>query len=73
MGDILFYTFFFGIPAVALIWFVISLITFCRTDKSSSERKPRKALLIVSGCVAGVLVLALISFAILSMLVIMNM
>lgn len=71
--EVLIYFIYFGIPAAAVIWFVISLILFLRTDKSNPKRQTRKILVIVSACVAGFLVAALILLMILVMFDISHM
>ena len=62
------YLIFFGIPVGALIWFIVSLILFFRTDKSNAKlRKKRLILLIISAVTAGILVLSVASIMIMLM------
>ncbi len=68
------YLIFFGIPIGALIWFIVSLILFFRTDKSNAKlRKKRLILLIISAVTAGVLVLSVASIMIMLMFAISHM
>ncbi len=68
------YLIFFGIPIGALIWFIVSLILFFRTDKSNAKlRKNRLILLIISAVTAGVLVLSVASIMIMLMFAISHM
>lgn len=53
-----FYAMFFIPSLAAIIWFIVSLIKYKRTDKSSLKLCIRQKLTIVSGCVAGALFLA---------------
>lgn len=46
----------FGPSAAGIIWFIVSLVMFLRTEKGSPKYKGRKALLIVSACAASVIV-----------------
>lgn len=68
------YLIFFGIPIGALIWFIVSLILFFRTDKSNAKlRKKRLILLIISAVTAGILVLSVASIMIMLMFAISHM
>ncbi len=68
------YLIFFGIPVGALIWFIVSLILFFRTDKSNAKlRKKRLILLIISAVTAGILVLSVASIMIMLMFAISHM
>mgnify|MGYP001138420268 FL=1 len=72
--SIIIYLIFFGIPIGALIWFIVSLILFFRTDKSNAKlRKKRLILLIISAVTAGVLVLSVASIMIMLMFAISHM
>ena len=72
--SIIIYLIFFGIPIGALIWFIVSLILFFRTDKSNAKlRKERLILLIISAVTAGVLVLSVASIMIMLMFAISHM
>ncbi len=76
MGDFLFYFVFFGPPLAAVIWFVISLILLIRIKKSDPN-DPKlgrcRILAIVSGCIAGALVIALALLIMLFMLAMAHM
>lgn len=72
--SIIIYLIFFGIPIGALIWFIVSLILFFRTDKSNAKlRKKRLILLIISAVTAGILVLSVASIMIMLMFAISHM
>lgn len=53
-----FYAMFFIPSFSAIIWFIVSLIKYKRTDNSSPKLRIRQKLTIVSGCAAGSLFLA---------------
>lgn len=72
--SIIIYLIFFGIPIGALIWFIVSLILFFKTDKSNAKlRKKRLILLIISAVTAGILVLSVASIMIMLMFAISHM
>ena len=70
---ILVYAIVFGPPAASLIWFVTSLILFCKTPKESEKRHKRKTMLIVSGIVAAFFLIIIVGLWILLMIAIANM
>ena len=60
---------FFVIPIATIIWFVVSLVAFNNCPKESvEERKNKKALLIASSIVSGLIIAAylflIISFSV---------
>ena len=64
---------FFGIPAAAVVWFIVSLILFLGTPKESEKRKKRKLSLILSAIIAGIFVLIVAGFFLLLMIAVANM
>lgn len=62
-----------GPAVVGIIWFVISLVMFKRTEKDSPKYKGRKVMLIVSACTAGAVVLATVSLMILFFIAVTHM
>lgn len=65
---------FFGVPAAMLIWFMVSLILMLKTPKENTEkRRRRKIMTIVSGVIAGILVLVIGGFIALLALAVANM
>ena len=63
-----------GVPAAALIWFIVSLISFLKTDKSNCEKySRRKKWLIISAIPAGLLLICVIALMIIIMLSISHM
>lgn len=63
--EILIYLLFWGLPALSVLWFCVSLINFLRTDKQDLElRKKRKILLIISSILMVIFVGGLIAIII---------
>ena len=57
---------FFAIPIATLVWFIVSLVAFIKCPKEKNEeRKNKKALLIASSIINGLVIAAYI-FLILS-------
>lgn len=62
------------VPLAILIWFIVSLVLFIKCpDEDTDRRKKLKIMLIVSGVVLGLLILAIIALIIILSLAIMNM
>ena len=48
----------FGPSFAAIVWFIISLVMYKSTDKSSPKHRTYRILAIVSGSIAGAVVIA---------------
>lgn len=71
--DLLFYAM-FGLPVLAAIaFFVVSLVLFVKTPKDAPKRKTRKVLFIVSAVLMGVIIAAIVGFAIIFTMALMHM
>lgn len=76
-SEILMYALYFGLPAVSLLWFGISLYRYSiakhrmkrgKRQYSDQEMKRRKLWLIISAVLLGVLALIVLSFVVLLMM-----
>lgn len=71
--DLLFYAM-FGLPVLAaIVFFIVSLVLFVKTPKDAPKRKTRKVLLIVSAVLMGVIIAAIVGFAIMFTMALMHM
>ena len=62
------------IPLAIMVWFIVSFILFIRCPEEDADRKKKlKVMLIVSGVVLGLLILAFVALIIILSLAIMNM
>lgn len=78
IGEIIFnimiYLMIFGVPLAVLIWFVVSLIKYFTTPAQEAElRKRRRKMLIFSGILTAVFVLAIVGLIVLVMMSIAHM
>lgn len=65
---------FFGLPPAAFAFFIVSLVKLCKTDKSNTQgRRKQKKLTIISGCIAGVTILAFFAIIVLVLLAFSHM
>lgn len=66
LAEILFFAAFLVPPLAALVWFVISVVKYCRTPKENTEeRRKGKRMVIASAITAAVINGALITIIIL--------
>ncbi len=68
------YLMIFGVPLAVLIWFIVSLIKYLTTPAQEVElRKRRRTMLIFSGVLTAVFVLAIVGLIALVMMSIAHM
>ena len=62
------------IPLAILVWFIVSFILFVKCPHEDTKRKKRlKIMMIISGVVLGLLILAIVALIVILSLAIMNM
>ena len=62
--SIMVYILFIGIPALALIWFLVSLILCLRAPKNSQKREDLKTMAMIAGILTGLLALTVLGLSI---------
>ncbi len=55
----------FGLPALSVSFFTVSLVKYKRTDKDAPEKQSRRTRLIISSIIMGVLLSAFVTLVIL--------
>ncbi len=74
ISEIMVYLMIFGVPLAVLIWFIVSLIKYLTTPAQEVElRKRRRTMLIFSGVLTAVFVLAIVGLIALVMMSIAHM
>ena len=70
--NIVVYILYFGLPALSVIWFIVSLILYLTAPKKSKKRDDMKVVTVISGILAFMLVGAFVMLMVAALIAMKN-